>query len=62
VNKLIIEASCEVDGVEYHAVSAPVPGECTGCAAEERGPCLSLDPCSKLGRADRSHVIWVRAE
>jgi hypothetical protein len=62
MNKLIIEASCEVDGVEYHAVSAPKPGACTGCAAEERGPCLRLDPCTVGSRSDRSGVIWVRAE
>jgi len=62
MNKLLIEASCEVDGVEYHAKAAT--DTCEGCAFEDAAirECLAAGPCTHLGRADRSRVIWVRAE
>jgi hypothetical protein len=65
VNKLIIEASCEVDGVEYHAVTAP-SNKCDGCVAYsprvDPALCGGLSPCVDEYRADRSTVVWVRAE
>ena len=61
MNKLIIEASCEVDGVEYHAESRGPQQLCFGCSRyEEDEPCLPQ--CGAVERADRSDVIWVRAE
>jgi hypothetical protein len=63
MNKLIIEASCEVDGVEYHAETSGPEGGCVGCAGDsDRGRiCLRLGPCGDT-RQDRSSIIWVRAE
>lgn len=65
MNKPIIEASCVVDGVEYHAKSAR---GCNGCAAEATTKdfthelCGFLGPCAKEIRADRTNIVWVRAE
>lgn len=61
MNKPIIEASCEVDGVEYHAVSAR---GCEGCAAKDTTPglCRSLGGCGEAVRQDRTNIVWVRAE
>lgn len=67
MNKFLNEASCEVDGNEYHAVTAPLRPSgapmCAGCVGKTvGGPCLSLGPCTRADRADRSAVIWVAAE
>jgi hypothetical protein len=64
MNKPIIEASCVVDGVEYHAQTPTVDYRCTGCAAEARplAFCCELGPCQAVERQDRSSVIWVRAQ
>jgi hypothetical protein len=64
VNKLIIEASCEVDGVEYHAVSDREIDKpsCDGCAGLGTGLCFKLGACTPGSRFDSSNVIWVRAE
>lgn len=63
MNKPIIEASCEVDGVEYHAVSAR---GCEGCAAKDTdttpGLCRRLGECGAAARQDRTNIVWVRAE
>lgn len=61
------ETRCVVDGVEYHAVTQRL------CYPERSGEQVcaffyDIDVCRKHGlctrrqRADRSNVIWVRAE
>ncbi len=64
MNKPIIEASCVVDGVEYHAQTSPVRGECTGCVAHARpfAFCCALGPCRAVTRQDGSSIVWVRAQ
>ena len=66
MNKPIIEASCVVDDVEYHAVSAEqtrIGPVCAGCVAEGTDLCRKLaGNCGDTSRADRSDVIWVRAQ
>lgn len=63
MNKPIIEASCVVDGVEYHAVSGR---GCDGCAADSDSAghvlCGKLGPCQDLTREDSTNIVWVRAE
>jgi hypothetical protein len=65
MNKPIIEATCVVDGVEYHAETRPFPGmwaRCTGCAGkDDTDTCWDSGPCSEDDRADRSDIIWVPA-
>lgn len=60
------ETRCVVDGVEYHAVTNMRPGRCTGCAFDDSALCLhtanKAGPCTQSVRADRTDVIWVRAE
>lgn len=60
MNKPLIEASCVVDDVEYHAETKP-DGKCQGCAGYTNALCPELGECMSDDRADRSTIIWVKA-
>ena len=58
------DARCVVDGVEYHAKTS---NDCSACAGdytigEDSALCDALGPCSWPARADRTSIIWVKAE
>lgn len=59
------DARCEVDGVEYNAVTAPT-GLCFGdfgqCAGYPTPKCQRFEQsCIDVFRNDKTNVIWVKA-